>query len=229
MPSRRKFVLNAASSVALLLAVASTTFPTVVHGFDGITPVVHFSIGAIAGGFGAIAYQPFDYVKAQMQTELGNTKYQNGIDCFVQTCQRNPFDLMKGVGVQVTGVAPEKSIKLGVNDILRDYFTHSNAMMGTGGAAAFPLWCQVLCGGIAGACQVVATSPLEVLKVGMQTSDMSFNEVWTEIGGFKGLFRGCEACMIRDVIFTAICFPLYTYWLESGLDRKLLCTKMGVS
>ena len=183
----------------------------------GITTAgVHLTIGAIAGGLGAIAYQPFDYVKAQMQTELGNQKYKNGVDCLVQTCQENPLHLMKGVVVQVTGVAPEKSIKLGVNDILRDYFTL------TLGYGTFPLWCQIVSGGIAGACQVVATSPLEVLKVGMQTSNMSFNEVWNEINGFHGLFRGASACIIRDVIFTAVCFPLYTHFLESGIDRKFL-------
>ena len=194
----------------------------------GVTTAgVHLTIGAIAGGLGAIAYQPFDYVKAQMQTELGNAKYKNGVDCLIQTCQDNPLHLMKGVVVQVTGVAPEKSIKLGVNDILRDYFTVTLRYAGgTTTTTSLPLWCQIVSGGIAGACQVVATSPLEVLKVGMQTSNMTLKEVWTEINGFHGLFRGASACMIRDVIFTAICFPLYTHFLESGIDRKYIFPEM---
>eukprot|EP00539_Tryblionella_compressa_P008376 CAMPEP_0178762118 /NCGR_PEP_ID=MMETSP0744-20121128/16368_1 /TAXON_ID=913974 /ORGANISM="Nitzschia punctata, Strain CCMP561" /LENGTH=220 /DNA_ID=CAMNT_0020416767 /DNA_START=87 /DNA_END=749 /DNA_ORIENTATION=+ len=79
---------------------------------------------------------------------------------------------------------------------------------------AFPLWAQILSGGLAGACQVVASSPLEVMKVGLQTSNKTMTEVWDQVGGIPGLFRGAEACIFRDVVFTAICFPLYTYLLQ---------------
>ena len=132
-------------------------------------PVIHFSIGAVAGGFGAVAAYPFDYVKSQMQTELGKQKYKNGWDAFSQTLQDNPFHLYKGVGVQVLGIAPEKGIKLGVNDVLHTTFVSSLGI--------FPIWGQIMSGAVAGACQVVASSPLEVLKVGLQTSDLTFPQV----------------------------------------------------
>ena len=175
-------------------------------------PIIHFSVGAVAGGAGAVAAYPFDYIKSQMQTEYGKETYDSGVDAFVDTVQRNPLNLYKGVGVQVLGIAPEKGIKLGVNDVLATWFY---ASMG-----AFPIWGQIVSGGVAGACQVVASSPLEVLKVGLQTSDMTFEQVWEEVGGIKGLFRGAEACIFRDVLFTAICFPLYTYWVGAGVSSE---------
>lgn len=171
-------------------------------------PIIHFGVGAVAGGVGAVAAYPFDYIKSQLQTQQGKETWgSDGIQAFKDTLQtQGPLRLYKGVGVQVMGVAPEKGIKLGVNDVLASMF---QSQMGF-----FPLWGQILSGSVAGACQIVASSPLEVLKVGLQTSDRSLAEVWTEVGGFGGLFRGSGACMARDIVFTAICFPLYTYLVQ---------------
>ena len=188
-------------------------------------PIVHFGIGAIAGGCGAVAYQPFDYIKAQIQSDRGGERYQkNGMTCFVKTIQEDPRNLYKGMAASVTGVAPEKSVKLGVNDVLRDVFTGCYG-------GVFPLWSQVLSGAVAGACQVIVSSPLDVIKVRMQTRDAeakkgtdserpSFAQLLEEVGGPKGLYRGVEACLIRDISFTAVCFPLYSYLLARGFDGK---------
>lgn len=186
--------------------------PTVVTALLIPDPVVHFSVGAVAGGMGAVAAYPFDYIKSQMQTELGSSKFDNGWHAFCCTVKENPLLLYKGVGVQVLGIAPEKGIKLGVNDVLHTSFITSMGI--------FPIWAQIVSGGVAGACQVVASSPLEVLKVGLQTSDMTFPQVWKQVGGFKGLFRGAEACILRDVLFTAVCFPLYAAWVDSSMNSK---------
>lgn len=187
-------------------------------------PIVHFGIGAIAGGCGAIAYQPFDYIKAQIQSDRGGQLYQNnGLTCLVKTIQSDPRNLFKGMTASVTGVAPEKSVKLGVNDVLRDGFTSSYG-------GVFPLWSQVLSGAVAGACQVIVSSPLDVIKIRMQTRENevttdeidkpSFAQLLKEVGGPKGLYRGVEACLLRDISFTAVCFPLYSYLLNQGLDGK---------
>ena len=221
-------------------------------------PLVHFGIGAIAGGCGALAYQPFDYVKAQLQ--LPTNHYQNGFECFLETLRQNPRDLYKGILVAVTGVAPEKSIKLGVNDILRDYFAHAQLLPVVAGVAltthtTLPLGCQITAGAIAGACQVVVSSPLDVIKVHLQTTtqqqptskdDATANndrrdtnsgssshhnshpvvQAWKDVtggptGSLRGLYKGVGACLIRDISFTAVCFPLYGWLVASGgFDRK---------
>lgn len=181
-------------------------------------PVIHFGVGAVAGGVGAVAAYPFDYIKSQVQTQHGKEQWDgNGLQAFHDTITKyGPLQLYKGVGVQVMGIAPEKGIKLGVNDVLTALFMSSNH-------GVFPFWAQIVSGGVAGACQVIASSPLEVLKVGLQTSDRSLGEVWSDVGGVRGLFRGASACMVRDVLFTAICFPLYTYCVqEASMPSKYL-------
>ncbi|KAG7372715.1 mitochondrial carrier protein [Nitzschia inconspicua] len=214
--SARRFP-SALESLMLLLAATTLTYT---NAFAVPDPVLHFGIGAVAGGMGAVAAYPCDYIKSQLQTEYGKVKYKNGWHALCETFQENPLHLYKGVGVQILGIAPEKGIKLGVNDVLasasQDYFHE------------FPLWAQVCSGGISGFCQVVASSPLEVLKVGLQTSNMTFVEVWQQVGGVHGLFRGAEACIARDVIFTAICFPLYAHLVAEGVPTFVAGAISGV-
>lgn len=199
----------------------STTTTTTVDSFCIPDPVVHFGVGAVAGGTGAFVAFPFEYIKTQMQTEYGQARWKNGMEAFVDIVTSSssdpiygggPLQLYKGLGVQLLGIAPEKGIKMGVNDVLASTFLSS---MGY-----FPLWGQVLSGAMAGACQVVASSPLEVMKVGLQTSGMTLEEVWTDVGGIRGLFRGAQACMLRDILWTAICFPLYTLWVHQSVPSK---------
>jgi Mitochondrial carrier protein len=209
------------SSVLLLLSVANLSHHSACSAFAVPDPVLHFGIGAVAGGVGAVAAYPCDYIKSQLQTKYGKARYQNGWHALCETLQDNPLRLYKGVGVQVLGIAPEKGIKLGVNDILKT--TSQFYLDGT-----FPLWAQVLSGGLSGFCQVIASSPLEVLKVGLQTSNMTVAEVWHQVGGVHGLFRGAEACIVRDVIFTAICFPLYAHWVAQGMPTFVAGACAGV-
>jgi hypothetical protein len=91
-------------------------------------------------------YIAFDYIKAQMQTELGKAKYKNGLDVLSQTLSTDPLLLYKGVGIQIMGVSPKNGIRLGVNDVIRGGFM--------GYCGYFPLWGEVVAGCLAGACQV---------------------------------------------------------------------------
>uniref|UniRef100_A0A7S4RF30 Mitochondrial carrier protein n=2 Tax=Ditylum brightwellii TaxID=49249 RepID=A0A7S4RF30_9STRA len=171
--------------------------------------LVHGVIGGIAGGTGALAAYPIDYVKSQLQTKEGREKYTGGIDAAVKISTRSklgPLALYRGSLVNIVGILPEKAIKLGVNDFLR------GAFMGYFGSLT--ILAEVVAGGLAGLAQVVATNPLEVVKVRMQTSDMSLGEILNGVGGFMGLYSGAGACMLRDVIFSATLFPLYAHAKE---------------
>jgi len=195
--SSKKYIQIVISALLMIIKpqpVASLMVPA---------PMVHFSLGAVAGAAGAVAAYPFDYIKSQMQTEEGKAKYKNGADALCKIGLKDPTQLFRGVKVQVVGIAPEKAIKLGMNNMINTMILVNLGHL--------PLWGEILAGSIAGASQVVATSPLEVLKTGLQTSDMTIPELMKEIGGIKGLFRGVEACIVRDVIFTAVLFPVYTH------------------
>lgn len=116
-----------------------------------------FILGSLAGAFGAFMVYPIDLVKTRMQNQRGGTNpgqrlYTNSIDCFRKVVKNEGFrGLYSGVLPQLVGVAPEKAIKLTVNDAVRGYFSDKN------GKIWWPH--EVLAGGAAGACQVVSILP----------------------------------------------------------------------
>jgi len=113
----------------------------------------HFALGSIAGAFGAFMVYPIDLVKTRMQNQrnsrVGERLYNNSIDCARKVIRNEGFrGLYSGVLPQLVGVAPEKAIKLTVNDLVRGKFMDAK----TGN-----IWVghELLAGGSAGACQVV--------------------------------------------------------------------------
>lgn len=75
---------------------------------------------------GAGAVYPIDLVKTRMQNQrtgsyVGEVAYRNSIDCFKKVIRHEGvLGLYRGLVPQLIGVAPEKAIKLTVNDLVRD-------------------------------------------------------------------------------------------------------------
>lgn len=114
----------------------------------------NFALGSVAGAFGAFMVYPIDLVKTRMQNQRsggpGSQMYTNSIDCFRKVIRNEGFlGLYSGVLPQLIGVAPEKAIKLTVNDLVRGWFTEKKT-------GKIPLAAEILAGGSAGACQVVS-------------------------------------------------------------------------
>lgn len=116
--------------------------------------VHHFALGSIAGAFGAFMVYPIDLVKTRMQNQrssrVGEKLYQNSIDCFRKVLKNEGIKgLYSGVAPQMVGVAPEKAIKLTVNDLVRGKLMDKKTQQ---------IWWpfEVLAGGTAGGCQVVS-------------------------------------------------------------------------
>ena len=147
--------------------------------------------------------------------------FHSNIDCFRQVFQREGFlGFYRGLLPQLVGVAPEKAIKLAVNDLLRDMFT--NRDKAGQHSIYFPL--EVLAGCGAGASQVVFTNPLEIVKIRMQVQGETLSmlkatgqaaapartavQIVQELG-FVGLYKGASACFLRDIPFSGIYFPAY--------------------
>jgi solute carrier family 25 aspartate/glutamate transporter 12/13 len=166
--------------------------------------VVHITCGFVAGSAGAIVAYPFDYVKSQLQTEYGRAKYSGGFEAAIDIMKTGgPFALFRGVLINIVGIAPEKTIKLGVNDAARMAIQSHFGYL--------PLVGEVLAGGLAGMTQVAVTNPLELVKVRLQTSDMGIKDVLSQINGFGDLYQGAGACVARDAVFSAILFPVYAH------------------
>ena len=122
----------------------------------------HFGLGGIAGAFGAFMVYPIDLIKTRMQnqrsTRPGERLYLNSIDCFRKVIRNEGFrGLYSGVLPQLVGVAPEKAIKLTVNDIIRTRFTDKET-------GVISRVAEILAGGSAGACQVVRSLTWPVLE-----------------------------------------------------------------
>lgn len=122
------------------------------HGL--LESVHHFGLGSIAGAFGAFMVYPIDLVKTRMQNQrssrVGERLYQNSIDCARKVIRNEGvLGLYSGVIPQLIGVAPEKAIKLTVNDLVRSALRDKDS-----GKLHWAK--EVIAGGSAGACQVVS-------------------------------------------------------------------------
>lgn len=119
-----------------------------------IESAYNFGLGSMAGAFGAFMVYPIDLVKTRLQNQRGadpgQRLYKNSIDCFRKVIANEGFrGLYSGVLPQLVGVAPEKAIKLTVNDLVRSHFTDKKT-----GQIQLPF--EILAGGSAGMCQVVS-------------------------------------------------------------------------
>ncbi|ESO94306.1 hypothetical protein LOTGIDRAFT_232539 [Lottia gigantea] len=174
-----------------------------------------FTLGAFAGATGATAVYPIDLVKTRMQNQrtgsyVGELMYKNSIDCFKKVIRHEGFfGLYRGLAPQLVGVAPEKAIKLTMNDLMRDKLMNKDG--------SIPLWAEMVAGGTAGGCQVIFTNPLEIVKIRLQVageiasqSRVSAISVIKDLG-FFGLYKGSKACFLRDIPFSAIYFPAYAH------------------
>lgn len=194
-----------------------------------------FLLGSVAGAFGAFMVYPIDLVKTRMQNQRGadpgQRLYKNSVDCFRKVVANEGFrGLYSGVLPQLVGVAPEKAIKLTVNDIVRGALTDKKS-----GQISLPY--EILSGGTAGACQVVFTNPLEIVKIRLQVQGemvkttegaQKRSAMWIVKNlGLKGLYKGASACLLRDVPFSAIYFPTYSH-LKKDLFGESPTKKLGI-
>ncbi|XP_076631816.1 calcium-binding mitochondrial carrier protein Aralar1 isoform X6 [Colletes latitarsis] len=174
-----------------------------------------FLLGSIGGAVGATAVYPIDLVKTRMQNQrtgslVGELMYRNSFDCLKKVIRHEGFfGLYRGLLPQLMGVAPEKAIKLTVNDFVRDKFMDKNSNL--------PLYGEIISGACAGGSQVIFTNPLEIVKIRLQVAGEiaggSKVRAWAVVKelGLFGLYKGARACFLRDVPFSAIYFPMYAH------------------
>ncbi len=122
----------------------------------------HFALGAVAGGIGAAAVYPIDLGKTRLQNQVikaGETPmYKGTIDAMVKVFKsEGPIGLYRGLFPQLAGVAPEKAIKLTVNDMLRGWFAKGS----DDGSISIPL--EILAGGGGGCAQVSPSNMVAVV------------------------------------------------------------------
>lgn len=122
----------------------------------------------------------------------------------------------------MVGVAPEKAIKLAANDLFRGALANLSSKA-QGNPDKLPAGLGMLAGAMAGTSQVIATNPMETVKIRMQMAAIATSEK-TSVAtvqsvpstmsvvkdlGIKGLYRGSMATLSRDVPFSMLFFQLF--------------------
>ncbi|TDL28085.1 mitochondrial carrier [Rickenella mellea] len=209
----------------------ATTAKSFLQGFAH--SAYNFMQGGLAGAFGATIVYPIDLVKTRMQnqrtTVVGQLLYKNSLDC-VQKVFRNEGvrGFYRGLGPQLLGVAPEKAIKLTVNDLIRGRTMDPET-------GRIKLYWEFIAGGTAGGCQVIFTNPLEIVKIRLQVQGETAKlegavprgavHIVRQLG-LVGLYKGASACLLRDIPFSAIYFPAYNHMkrdiFHEGYNNKKL-------
>lgn len=116
--------------------------------------------GGVAGLVGVTCVFPIDLAKTRLQNQQGTQVYKGMLDCLAKTVRSEGyFGCYRGAAVNLTLVTPEKAIKLAANDIFRQKLSKDGKL---------PLWGEMLAGCGAGTCQVVVTTPMEMLKIQLQ-------------------------------------------------------------
>lgn len=118
--------------------------------------------GGIAGIIGVTCVFPIDLTKTRLQNQRnGQQIYKSIWDCLGKTLRSEGyFGMYRGAAVNLTLVTPEKAIKLAANDFFRHHLSKDGKKL--------TLVKEMLAGCGAGTCQVVITTPMEMLKIQLQ-------------------------------------------------------------
>ncbi|MBN3319015.1 GHC2 protein, partial [Atractosteus spatula] len=117
--------------------------------------------GGVAGLVGVTCVFPIDLAKTRLQNQQGPRLYTGILDCLVKTVRSEGyFGMYRGAAVNLTLVTPEKAIKLAANDLFRQQLSKDGK--------GLTLFKEMLAGCGAGTCQVIVTTPMEMLKIQLQ-------------------------------------------------------------
>ncbi|XP_036390639.1 mitochondrial glutamate carrier 1-like [Megalops cyprinoides] len=187
--------------------------------------------GGIAGLIGVTCVFPIDLAKTRLQNQQnGSRLYTSMSDCLIKTIRSEGyFGMYRGAAVNLTLVTPEKAIKLAANDFFRHHLSKDGQKL--------TLLKEMLAGCGAGTCQVIVTTPMEMLKIQLQDAGrvaaqrklmpeamssapggpvevksptaMQITRELLRSKGIAGLYKGLGATLLRDVPFSIIYFPLF--------------------
>ncbi|XP_012624963.1 mitochondrial glutamate carrier 1 [Microcebus murinus] len=195
--------------------------------------------GGIAGLIGVTCVFPIDLAKTRLQNQQnGQRMYSSMSDCLIKTIRSEGyFGMYRGAAVNLTLVTPEKAIKLAANDFFRHQLSKDGQKL--------TLPKEMLAGCGAGTCQVIVTTPMEMLKIQLQDAGRiaaqrkilaaqsgapasveapaaprpTATQLTRDLlrsRGIAGLYKGLGATLLRDVPFSIVYFPLFANLNQLG-------------
>ncbi|KAI8907682.1 hypothetical protein PhCBS80983_g02844 [Powellomyces hirtus] len=171
--------------------------------------------GGAAGVATVLAGHPFDTLKVRLQT---SNNYKGLADCFKQTVAKEGLlGLYKGMASPLVGVTPMFALSFWSYDLgcqlVRDLTPNRTKKDLT-------LTEYAIAGGFSAIPTTIVTTPMERVKVILQTQDQSVGGkkytgmvdagagMWKE-GGIRSLYRGTVATLARDIPGSAAYFWAY--------------------
>lgn len=180
-----------------------------------------FLAGGAAGVSSVLVGHPFDTLKVRLQT---GTNYNGMVDCFKQTIAKDGiFGLYRGINSPLVGVTPMFALSFWSYDVgcqLVKQFSPNKS-------SELSLTEYALAGGFSAIPTTIVTTPMERVKVVLQTQDQvvggkKYNgmasagiDMWRE-GGLRSLYRGTIATLARDIPGSAAYF-----WAYEAVYRSL--------
>ncbi|TRY94919.1 hypothetical protein DNTS_023651, partial [Danionella cerebrum] len=179
--------------------------------------------GGVAGLVGVTCVFPIDLAKTRLQNQRGNQQvYKNMMDCLIKTVRSEGyFGMYRGAAVNLTLVTPEKAIKLAANDFFRNRLSR--------GELKLSVFQEMLAGCGAGMCQVIVTTPMEMLKIQLQDAgrlvaqQRNVTILHTVKLGAASPVLNCSynlgpVSSIRkvDIPFSVVYFPLFAHVNQLG-------------
>lgn len=176
--------------------------------------------GGVAGIVGVSCVFPIDLAKTRLQNQrVGHEVYKSMLDCLRKVISSEGFfGMYRGSAVNLLLITPEKAIKLTGNDLFRHLLSKND------GANKLSLSREMVAGGGAGLCQIVVTTPMELLKIqgqdagrtGLNNSNQKPSALKVALDlvktkGLAGLYKGISATMLRDVSFSVVYFPMFAH------------------
>lgn len=171
--------------------------------------------GGTAGVIGQTCIFPFYTIKTRLHLYPG--RYNSILHCAKKIIQHDSIrGLYKGLPPALTGVFPEKAIKLSVNDYL------SASLARPDGSISIPM--SMVAGAGAGLSQVVATNPMEMLMINIQSAAakgraIGMVQMVRELG-LAGLYKGTAATLFRDIPFSIVFFSMNASLRQYLTDDK---------
>ncbi|KAJ1955918.1 mitochondrial aspartate-glutamate transporter agc1 [Linderina pennispora] len=180
----------------------------------GVRLLAKLGNGAVAGITGVSIIYPLDMVKTRLQNQKPNAQgklpYKGAVDCFktIVRTEGGMRGLYRGLVPNLAGITPEKAIKLAVNDMMRGFLAKRSGTT----PERLSIRDGALAGATAGLCQVIATNPMEIVKIQMQVSATNGGAQITAMQvvrqlGIRGMYKGTVATLLRDVPFSFLFFP----------------------
>lgn len=189
--------------------------------------------GGTMGGIAQVLVgQPFDTVKVRLQSAPEGT--YNGAGDVIKKLIANEGigGFYKGTLTPLVGVGACVSVQFSVNEYMKRYYDNKT------GGKPLSLVQFFNCGAVAGFANGFLASPIEHIRIRLQTQTGAtkafngpidcFKKIQQSAGLFKGVYKGLAPTLVRESIGLGIYFATYEALIARELKNKIYPTRADI-